>query len=136
MCWEQSCVSMDEHHRGVQGWRHQILGRSKRLGGKLLLVHLMPCCLNTSKSIIYAVKFSLLQVRPAPAWLQKLALRARLKLLNCVFHDKSVFWWFFFFFSMIDVTVWGKKGTGRWRAEIFNTVLRFYWTNASSCYCN
>lgn len=30
----------------------------------------------------------------------------------------------------------GKKSTGRWRAKIFSTVHRFYWTNASSCYCN
>ena len=77
-------------------------GRSRGLGGKLLLMHLMTGCLNTSKLIIYAAKLSLLQARTAPAWLQKLESHARLKLLNYVFHDKNVF-------LMIDVMVWGKK---------------------------
>lgn len=104
-------------------------GRSRRLVGKLLLMHLMTGCLNTSKLIIYAAKFSLLQARTAPAWLQKLELHARLKLLNYVFHDKNVF-------LMTDVMVWGKKSTGRWRAKIFSTVHRFYQTNAGSCYGN
>jgi len=76
-------------------------GRSKGLGGKLLLMHLIHGSLKTSKLTIYAAKFNLLQVRPAPAWLQKLELHARLKLLTYVFQDKSVF-------LMMDAMVWGK----------------------------
>lgn len=105
-------------------------GRSRGLGRKLLLMRLMPGCLNTSKLIIYTAEFSLLQARTAPAWLPKLELHARLKLLNDVFHDKSGF-------LMIGVMAWGKKITGRWRAKIFSAVHGFYWINASSCYyCN
>lgn len=95
------CGDMLRERLCIEGWASQrnagmealtpCRGRSRGLGGKLLLRYLMTSCLNTSKLIIYAAKFSLLQGSTAPAWLQKLELQERLKLLNYIFYYKNIY---------------------------------------------